>query len=88
MFIKIGFSYEVLDVENCFVEGVYESQWVKITLPDKSSRIIGNIYRPNSAPRGNLSRAIEIHSSITYYQFKEQKTAQKMWHSYFERFQC
>ena len=64
MFIKNGFSYEVLNVENCFVEGVYESQWLKVTLPDKSSRIIGNIYRPNSAPRGNLSRAIEIHSSI------------------------
>ena len=64
MYIKNGFSYEELDFKNSFVEGVYESQWLKITLPDKSSRIIGNIYRPNTAPRGNLSQAIEIHSSI------------------------
>ena len=64
MFIKNGLSYEELDFKNSFVEGVYESQWLKVTLPDKSSRIIGNIYRPNTAPRGNLSQAIEIHSSI------------------------
>ena len=64
MFIQNGFAYEVLDLKNSFVEGVYESQWLKITLPDSSSRIIGNVYRPNSAPRGNLSQALEIHSSI------------------------
>ena len=64
MFIQNGFAYEVLNLKNSFVEGVYESQWLKITLPDSSSRIIGNVYRPNSAPRGNLSQALEIHSSI------------------------
>ena len=64
LFVKNGFAYELLDLENSFVEGVYESQWLKITLPDKTSRIIGNIYRPNSAPRGNLQQALDIHSSI------------------------
>ena len=64
MYIREGFSYEVLEFENSFVEGVYESQWLKVSLPDKSSRIIGNVYRPNSAHRGNLSQALDIHSSI------------------------
>ena len=35
-----------------------------MTLNDKSKRIIGNIYRPNSAPKGNLSKAFEIHIKI------------------------
>ena len=64
MYIREGFSYEVLEFENEFTEGVYESQWLKVFLPDKSSRIIGNIYRPNTAPRGNLPQAMKIHSSI------------------------
>ena len=35
-----------------------------VTLNDNSRRIIGNIYRPNTAPKGNLSRATEIHLNI------------------------
>ena len=64
MFVRSGLSYEVLELTNSFVEGVYESIWTLLTLPDKSKRIVGNIYRPNTAPRGDLVKAIDIHISI------------------------
>ena len=39
LFVKSGLSYEILEVTNSFVEGVYESIWTLLTLPDKSKRI-------------------------------------------------
>ena len=56
--------YELLSFRGEYLEGVYESIWALVTLDDKSKRIIGNIYRPNSAPKANLSKAIEIHIKI------------------------
>ena len=46
-----------------FVEGVYESIWVHLKLANGQSKILGNVYRPNTA-RGDLNRAISIHKSI------------------------
>ena len=55
-------DYEILTEESVFIPHVYESIWVKIKNgPDK---IIGNIYRPNSAPKADLLRAIDIHNTI------------------------
>ena len=64
LFIKSGLNYELLSFRGEYLEGVYESIWALVTLNDKSKRIIGNIYRPNSAPEGNLSKATEMHIKI------------------------
>ena len=63
-FVSKKFDFEVLEEESIFVEGVYESLWIKVEISRNVYKIIGNIYRPNTAPRANMKQAIEIHSSI------------------------
>ena len=62
-FIKEGLNYEILHFGGEFEKGVYESLWIKLSICGKT-RVIGNIYRPNTAPLGSLSKAIEIHKNI------------------------
>ena len=57
-------DYEILAEESIFIPHVYESLWVKIKMKNGPDKIIGNIYRPNTAPLANLERAIEIHNQI------------------------
>ena len=63
-FVRSNFEYEVLEHESVFIEGVYESLWIKIKVDNLSYKIIGNVYRPNSAPKANLKLAIKTHFSI------------------------
>ena len=62
-FIKEGLNYEILHFGGEFEKGVYESLWIKLSICGKT-RILGNIYRPNTAPLASLSRATEIHKNI------------------------
>ena len=65
LFIHEKFKdYEILTNESIFIPHVYESIWVKIKMRQGPDKIIGNVYRPNSAPLANLERAIEIHNQI------------------------
>ena len=64
MFIHNKFSYEVLNVQSSFIPGVYESMWVRIEVSKGKYKIVGNIYRPNSAPLADLARAITTHQNI------------------------
>ena len=64
MFIHCKFSYEVLSLDSSVIPGVYESMWVKIEVSKGKHKIIGNVYRPNSAPLADLSRAISNHKLI------------------------
>ena len=57
-------DYEVLIEESVFIPHVYESIWIKIKMKNGPDKIIGNIYRPNTAPLGSLERALEIHNQI------------------------
>ena len=57
-------DYEILNEESVFIPNVYESIWVKIKLKNGQDKIIGNVYRPNTAPLANLQQAIEIHNHI------------------------
>ena len=52
LFIDSKFSYEILEVESSFTPGVYESIWAKIQIGKGKFKIIGNVYRPNTAPLG------------------------------------
>ena len=67
MFIKSGLQYEILDDLSEFIPGVYESLWIKLkpnSIKSTKSIILGNVYRPNSAPKANITLALSTHFSI------------------------
>ena len=67
IFVKENIESEVLQELSHFTAGVYESIWLKVRpskLKKDKSVIIASIYRPNTAPRASLAKAIEIHTSI------------------------
>ena len=65
LFIDNKFKdYEILTEESIFKPHIYESIWVKIKMKNGRDKIIGNVYRPNTAPLANLSKAIDIHNQI------------------------
>ena len=57
-------DYEILTDASVFIPHVYESLWIKIKIKNGPDKIIGNVYRPNTAPLASISQAIEIHSQI------------------------
>ena len=57
-------DYEILEDISVFIPHVYESLWIKIELKNGPDKIVGNIYRPNTAPLANLERSIAIHDQI------------------------
>ena len=63
IYISDTLDYEVLEFKDEFVEGVYESIWVKVHLGRGKSKILGSVYRPNTG-KGDLGKAIAIHESI------------------------
>ena len=67
LFVDKNLDYEVLNVQSAFIPHVYESIWIKIKSKKGADKIVGNVYRPNSAPRADLEKAIDIHNSILDY---------------------
>ena len=57
-------DYEILENESIFLSGVYESIWVKVKVSSSRCKIIGNVYRPNSAPKADLKKANSTHCGI------------------------
>ena len=57
-------KYKDYEEESIFIPHVYESIWVKIKIKNGRDKIIGNVYRPNTAPLANLEQSIEIHNKI------------------------
>ena len=53
-----------MEKESVFIPHVYESIWVKIKMNNGPDKIVGNVYRPNTAPMASLERSIEIHNDI------------------------
>ena len=64
LFIKNTLNFEPLPSLSHFEKGVYESLWAKIQINKDNYLIVGNVYRPDSPPLGNLSQALVIHSNI------------------------
>ena len=64
LFVDIKLDYELLDIPSAFIPHVYESIWIKVKFKNGADKIIGNVYRPNSAPRADLEKAINIHNTI------------------------
>ena len=63
IYVNNSLDYEVLQFKNEFVEGVYESIWVKIHLGHGKTKILGCVYRPNTS-KGDIQKAISIHEAI------------------------
>ena len=63
-FVDTKFDYELLDIQSSFLPHVYESIWIKVKIKNGADKIIGNVYRPNSAPKADLDKAIDIHNNI------------------------
>ena len=53
-----------MEEESIFIPHVYESIWVKIKIKNGPDKILGNVYRPNTAPLANLEKSLEIHRKI------------------------
>ena len=68
-------DYEILSEESIFIPHVYESIWVKIKIKKGRDKIIGNVYRPNSAPLADLERSLKIHDDIIEKIMKNKKHA-------------
>ena len=63
IYVSNSVDYDVLQFKNKFIEGVYESIWVKIHLGHGKTKILGCIYRPNTN-KGDIQRAISLHEAI------------------------
>ena len=63
IYVSNSLDYEVLQFRNEFIEGVYESIWIKVHLGHNKSKILGCVYRPNTN-KGDIHRAITIHEAI------------------------
>ena len=63
-YVYNSLTFEILEEESIFMSGMYESLWLKVQTGKNMFKIIGNIYRPNTAPRANLNLAITTHNSI------------------------
>ena len=50
-------DYEIMTEESVFLPHVNEYIWVKIKIKNGPDKIIGNVYRPNSAPKADLAKA-------------------------------
>ena len=57
-------KYDVLEELSIFEPHVYESMFIKLHTGSKKDVIIGNVYRPNTAPKANLEQALEHHKYI------------------------
>ena len=62
--IDSNYNYGILTDESVFIPHVYESIWIKLRIKNGQDKIIGNIYRPNTAPRASLEQALQIHEEI------------------------
>ena len=55
IYIRKDIEFKVVTVKNSIIKGVLESFWVKIVTKSGKNYIIGNCYRPNTAPLACVS---------------------------------
>ena len=63
-YVSNSFEFQILEEESVFLSGIYESLWIKVKTDKNTFKIIGNVYRPNTAPTANIKQAIKVHSLI------------------------
>ena len=57
-------EFEPIEQISIFEKNVFESQFIKVKTSKNKFCIVGNIYRPNSAPLANLPGSVEILDTI------------------------
>ena len=60
MWIDSSYNFEVIDKLSVFEEGVFESQFIKLKTSKSNYCIVGNIYRPNTAPKASIKKYTDI----------------------------
>ena len=64
MCVDSDYSFDPIKKLSVFEPGVFESQFIKLKTATNKFSIIGNIYRPNTAPLANLQKFIQILNGI------------------------
>ena len=60
LWVDSNYSFEPINKLSVFEPHIFESQFIKLKTSKNKFSIIGNIYRPNTAPKANIKRFIEI----------------------------
>ena len=63
-FIDSNFDYEILENFSIFIPHIFEAIVIRVKLSKNKYKVIANIYRPNTAPLGNVSRFNDILSEL------------------------
>ena len=64
LWVDSNYSFEPIEKIYIFEANIFESQFIKLKTSKNKFSIIGNIYRPNTAPKANINRFIEILDQI------------------------
>ena len=64
LWVNENYSFESLPKLSIFEPHIFESQFIKLKISQNKFIIVGNIYRPNTAPRADVKRFIEILNGI------------------------
>ena len=64
LWVDEDFEFEPIDSISTFIPHVFESQFIKIKTSRTKFQIYGNIYRPNTAPLGDMKQFNSILSNI------------------------
>ena len=54
IFVRKDLNYQVLNIKNSVLKGVFESFWIKLETANNGTKIIGCCYRPNTAPLASV----------------------------------
>ena len=54
LWVENSFSFEPVECISIFIPRVFESQFIKVKTGKNKYILVGNIYRPNSAPYANI----------------------------------
>ena len=67
IFVRNDLNYHLMNIKNSVVKGVFESIWVKISTKEGNNKIIGCVYRPNTAPLACATKFNNILEGILAY---------------------
>ena len=60
LWVDSKYSFEPIEKLSIFEAHIFESQFINLKTSKNKFSIIGNIYRPNTAPKANIHRFIEL----------------------------
>ena len=64
LWVDSKYSFEPIEKLSIFEAHIFESQFINLKTSKNKFSIIGNIYRPNTAPKANIHKFIELLDQI------------------------